>query len=69
MVLLPRGPWTGKLPVNCALATVAASNRGLDLNQRPLLANTAVHKLPVDLAPLLESGALWFGLVRQLGPR
>jgi len=25
----------------------------------------AVHKLPVDL----EMGALWFGLVRQLGPQ
>jgi hypothetical protein len=29
----------------------------------------AVHKLPVDLALLLEIGALWFGLVRQLGPQ
>jgi hypothetical protein len=33
------------------------------------MVNTAVHKLPVDLPPLLESGALWFGLVRELGSR
>jgi CubicO group peptidase (beta-lactamase class C family) len=32
-----------------------------------VMVNTAVHKLPVDLPPLGEMAALWFGLVRQLG--
>jgi CubicO group peptidase (beta-lactamase class C family) len=41
----------------------------VDPESKLVMANTAVHKLPVYLAPLLESGALWFGLVRQLGPR
>jgi hypothetical protein len=33
------------------------------------MVNTAVHKLPADPAPLEEMAALWFGVVRQLGPR
>jgi CubicO group peptidase (beta-lactamase class C family) len=41
----------------------------VDPGSKLVMVNTAVHKLPVDLAPLLESGALWFGLVRQLAPR
>ena len=31
------------------------------------MVNTAVHKLPVDPPPLVESGALWSARVRQLG--
>jgi len=39
----------------------------VDPGSRLVMVNTAVHKLPVDLAPLEEMAALWFALVRQLG--
>jgi CubicO group peptidase (beta-lactamase class C family) len=39
----------------------------VDPRSRLVMVNTAVHKLPVDLAPLQEMGALWSALVRQLG--
>ena len=39
----------------------------VDPENKLVMVNTAVHKLPVDLAPLEEGGALWFALVRQLG--
>ena len=41
----------------------------VDPDNKLVMVNTAVHKLPADLAPLEEMGALWFGVVRQLGPR
>lgn len=39
----------------------------VDPQSKLVMVNTAVHKLPVDLPPLVESGALWYALVRQLG--
>ena len=39
----------------------------VDPDSTLVMVNTAVHKLPLDLPPLRESGALWSGLVRQLG--
>ncbi|MBI3503718.1 MAG: serine hydrolase, partial [Proteobacteria bacterium] len=39
----------------------------VDPRSRLVMVNTAVHKLPADLAPLEEMGTLWFALVRQLG--
>ncbi len=41
----------------------------VDPGNKLVMVNTAVHKQPVDLPPLLESGALWVGLVRQFGSR
>jgi len=39
----------------------------VDPRSRLVMVNTAVHKLPFDLGPVEEGGALWSGLVRQLG--
>src|SRR5262245_7150807 len=39
----------------------------VDPERRLVLVNTAVHKLSFDPRLLAESGALWSGLVRQLG--
>jgi CubicO group peptidase (beta-lactamase class C family) len=39
----------------------------VDPRNRLVMVNTAVHKLPADLAPLEEMGALWFAVVRQFG--
>ena len=41
----------------------------IDPGNQLVMVNTAVHKVPVDVPPLLESGALWVGLVRQFGSR
>jgi CubicO group peptidase (beta-lactamase class C family) len=39
----------------------------VDPDNKLVMVNTAVHKLPIDLPPLEEGAALWFALVRQLG--
>ena len=39
----------------------------VDPQSKLVMVNTAVHKLPIDLDPLRESGALWAELVRQFG--
>jgi CubicO group peptidase (beta-lactamase class C family) len=39
----------------------------VDPQSKLVMVNTAVHKLPIDVGPLVECGALWSGLVRQLG--
>ena len=39
----------------------------VDPRSKLVMVNTAVHKLSFDLSPIEEVGALWAGLVRQLG--
>jgi len=39
----------------------------VDPQSRLVMVITSVHKLPLDVPPLVESGWLWYAMVRQLG--
>jgi len=48
-------------------AGIRGQRIAVDPQSKLVMVHTAVHKLPIDLPPLREMGALWTALVRQFG--